>query len=168
MDGVHLAASMHAVLWQLYLLVGEGDAATAQLDEMIAHLREVKAPLATVVINACPAMLVRAHLLLAEGRKDEAIELCYFNADFYVSCLQRLKRLRKLFKEMMAPHTTVMLALDLAERAKRGDKGLDDSQIMNSGLRVDRTSPGFKRVLENYGRHRRRLRRRRDADGTAS
>lgn len=168
LDGVHLAASMYAVLWQLHLLVGEGDAATAQLDEMIAYVRGVEAPLATIVINACPAMLVRAHLLLAEGRKEEAIELCYFNADFYVSCLQRLKRLRKLFKEMMAPHTTVMLALDLAERAKRGDKGLDDSQIMNSGLRVDRASPGFKLVLENYGRHRRRLRRRRDADATPS
>lgn len=168
LDGVHLAASMHAVLWQLQLLVGDGDAATGQLDEMIAYVRGVHAPLATIVINACPAMLVRAHLLLAEGRKEEAIELCYFNADFYVSCLQRLKRLRKLFKEMMAPHTTVMLALDLAERAKRGDKGLDDSQIMSSGLRVDRASPGYGLVLENYGKHRRRLRRRRDAAATAS
>lgn len=168
LDGVHLAASMHAVLWQLYFLTGQGDAATAQLDEMIAYVREVEAPLATVVINACPAMLVRAHLLLAEGRKDEAIDLCYFNADFYVSCLQRLKRLRKLFKEMMAPHTTVMLALDLAERAKRGDKGLDDGQVMNSGLRVDRASPGFEAVLENYGKHRRRLRRRRESAAAAS
>ena len=163
LDGVHLQASLRSVLWQLHLFRGENDAVVAELDALIAFLKAAHEPLPYISINGCPAILVRAHLMLAEGRSEEAAELGFWNADFYLSCLNRLKRRRKLWQELIPPYRLVMTSMDLAQRVLDKEDQLSARAVITEAMRVEADQPSAEIMVQNYETLNRRLRARRRA-----
>ena len=163
LDGVHLKASLRSVLWQLLLFRGEGDAVIAELDVMVAELKAAHEPLPYISINGCPAILVRAQLMLAEGRSEEASELGFWNADFYLSCLNRLKRRRKLWQELIPPYRLVMTSMDLAQRVVDKEEPLSPRTVLSEAMRVEADQPSAETMLQNYEALMKRLRVRRRA-----
>ena len=164
LDGVHLQASLRSVLWQLHLFRGENDAVMAELDRLVAFLKEAHEPLPYISINGCPAILVRAHLMLAEGRSEEASELGFWNADFYLGCLTRLKKRRKLWQELIPPYRLVMTSMDLAQRVIDKEDQLAARAVITEAMRVEGDQPSAEIMVQNYEALNRRLRSRRRAE----
>lgn len=163
LDGVHLQASLRSVLWQLHLFRGDNDAVMAELDRLVAFLKAAHEPLPYISINGCPAILVRAHLMLSEGRSEEASELGFWNADFYLGCLNRLKRRRKLWQELIPPYRLVMTSMDLAQRVIDKEDQLAARAVITEAMRVESNQPSAEVMVQNYEALNRRLRTRRRA-----
>jgi hypothetical protein len=151
LDGVHLTASLRSVLWQILLFRDEGAAMIRELDILVDYLKSAVDPLPYIAINGCPAILVRAHMLLAEGRRDEAAELGFWNADFYLGCLTRLKKRRKFWQELVPPYRLAMTSIDLAERiVDQVDEPLSDETVIVEAMRVESDQPSARVMVRNY------------------
>lgn len=148
-DSLHQSMSSLMALWHLDLALGRYDSVVSRLDEAIAIMRGITDFQAYYAYNGCRMMLLKAYLLLLEGRQDEASELCEFNLHFYKHCCMQAIMRPILFKEMREPHHAVYLGLELHQGVLLKRRLMAGEPIFKAVNRV-KTEPALTLQTERF------------------
>lgn len=148
-DSLHQSMSSLMALWHLDLALERYDSVVRRLDEAISIMRGITDFQAYYAYNGCRMILLKAYLLLLEGRQDEASELCEFNLHFYKHCCMQAIMRPILFKEMREPHHAVYLGLELHQGVLLKRRLMAGEPIFKAVNRV-KTEPALTLQAERF------------------